>query len=280
MSMSSKKLKINLVITMLSAAISLTSFLYLTYAWFSFKREAGVTAMTVQASGDISYELKYFTKNYSSNGTPNGYQSPDVALSPSDIVTVDNYDTQFLPISEDPYLNGIQTVIITAQYPSLRFTYALEVTGDFAIDKTVFLRLTDYVAVPSTTFYNATTNTPINLAQAINVYSTAVDGNSGNITAGANSFVTSTSQTDRFNQTASSGPSNINLAQDVLDFDEVPADKIIFFFTIEFSNAPSTYYSYSYTSSGHDYYFSDVEGTSNVYKNLSFSITELSVSIS
>ncbi len=268
-----------MVITMLSAAISLTSFLYLTYAWFTFKREAGITAMTIQASGDISYELKYFTKNYGSNGTPSGYQSPDVALQPSDVVTVDDYDTQFLPISEDPYLNGIQTVIINAQYPSLRYTYALEVTGDFAIDKTVYLRLTDYVAVPSTTFYNGTTNTAINLAQAINVYGTAVDGN-GNVTTGANSFVTSTSQTDRFNQTASAGPSDINLAQDILDFDEVPADKIVFFFTIEYSNAPSTYYSYSYTSNNHDYYFSDVEGTSNVYKNLSFSITELSVNIS
>lgn len=279
MALTSKKLKINLAITLLSAAISLTSFLYLTYAWFTFKREAGITAMTIQASGDISYELKYFTKNYSSLGTPNGYQSPDVALSPSDVVTVDNYDTQFLPISEDPYLNGIQTVIINAQYPSLRFTYALEVTGDFSIDKTVFLRLTDYVAVPSTTFYNGTTNAAINLAQAINIYSTAVDGN-GDVTAGANTFVTATNQTDRFVQTASSGPSDITLAQDVLDFDEDPQDKVVFFFTIEFSNASSTYYSYSHTTSGHDYYYSDVEGNSNVYKGLSFSITELSVNIS
>lgn len=268
-----------MAITMLSAAISLTSFLYITYAWFTFKREAGITAMTIQASGDISYELKYFTKNYSSLGTPNGYQSPDVALSPSDVVTVDDYDTQFLPISEDPYLNGIQTVIINAQYPSLRFTYALEITGDFSIDKTVFLRLTDYVAVPSTTFYNGTTNAAINLAQAINIYSTSVDGN-GDVTVGANSFVTATSQTDRFVQTASSGPSDITLAQDVLDFDEVPQDKTVFFFTIEYSNASSTYYSYSHTTSGHDYYYSDVEGTSNVYKNLSFAITELSVNIS
>ena len=278
MALSSKKLKINLVITMLSAAISLTSFLYLTYAWFTFKREARITAMTIQASGDISYELKYFTKNYGSNGTASGYQSPEVALSPADIVTVDNYDTQFLPISEDPNLNGIQTVIISAQYPSLRYTYALEVTGDFSIDKTVFLQLTDYVAVPSTTFYNGTTGAAINLAQAINVYATAVDGN-GNITTGANSFVTATSQTDRFVQTVASGPANITLAQDVLDFDEDPADKIVFFFTIEYSNAPSTYYSYSNTSGGKDYYFSDVEGNSNVYKGLTFSITELSVNI-
>lgn len=279
MTPTSKKLKINLFITLLSAAISLTSFLYLTYAWFTFKREDAVTVMSVQASGDISYELKYFTKNYSSFGTPSGYQSPDVALSPGDIVTVDDYETQFLPLSEDPNLNGVQTVIINAQYPSLRFTYAVEIMGEFSVDTLVSLNLTDYVAIPSTVFYNATTHAPINLAQAINIYGTSVDG-TGDVTLGANSFVTALNQPDLFATNSPSGPTNIVLAQDVLEYNELTPNKLIFFFTIEYSNAPGTYYSYSTTSSGIEYYLADTEGNSNVYKNLSFSITELSISIS
>lgn len=274
-----KKLKINLIVTLLSSAISLTSFLYLTYAWFSFMRANSIEVMTVQMAGDIGYQIKYFTKNYTSLENGSGYLSPDLYLNPSDIITVDNYDTQFLPIEDDPHINGNQTVVIGAKYPGLRFTYALEIDGDFTSDRIVTLSLTNFVAGSSSIFYDTTTSQPINIAKAMNIYATAVDGN-GNVTAAANSFVTNLTPTDLFTSTSASGPCNFELATRTLHANEVPADRIIFFFTVDFSDSSDTLYSYASTVGSIQYYTPNTHGSSNVYKNLSFAMTEISVSVS
>ncbi len=275
----SKKLKVNLIITLGASAISLTSFLYLTYSWFVFPRVSSINAMEIKTESNVQCTLKYFTKNYTTLGTPSGYYGPSSFIDPADYVTVDDYQTQFLPISQDPYLNSSETVVTTAQFPGLRFTYALEVLGDFSDDKELFLAMTNFVSPPSATLYDATTLNPITMAAATNIYATAIDGN-GDVSTTANNFVTSTNSPDLFVTTASSGPCDILLATDTLSSPENPMDISVFLFTVEFSNDPATYYDYSSSVNGIDYYQHDVEGSSNVYKNLSFALTELTIRVS
>ena len=53
---------------------------------------------------------------------------------------------------------------------------------------------------------------------------------------------------------------------------------IVVFFTIEFSNASDTYYTYSRRSGNNIYYYKDtVNGSSNCYQLLEFSVTALSL---
>jgi len=269
------KLTVNLVVIICTLAVSLTSFLYLTYAWFSFIDFQTTDIMAIQTESGAEFNLKYFVKNYPGIDSTLGYPGPNSIVLAEDRITVDDYATDFAPIAEDPMLNAEEKIIMAAEFPGLCFTYALEVSGNFDENKIVSLLLGDYAAAPSTTFYDTTTNQGITMAKAINIYANVFDGSS-DITAQANAFVVNTTPVDLFTRTAPYGPTNLTLAVDDLT---LATEKLIFIFTVEFSNVSNTFYKYSYTSSGRQYYAPNATGDSNVYKNLDFAIGLLKIHV-
>jgi len=269
------KLTINLVVIICTLAVSLTSFLYLTFAWFTFIDFQTTDVMSIMAESGVEFELLYFVKNYPGIDETIGYPSPSSIVLAEDRITVDNYATDFAPITEDPMITSEEKINARAEYPGLCFTYALEVTGSFDEDKVVSLLLGDYDAAPSTTLFDSVTLQGITMAKATNIYATAIDA-SGDLTAQANAFVTNTTPTDLFTSTAPYGPTNVTLATDGLS---QTTEKLIFIFTIEFSNLNTTFYKYLYTSAGKLYYAPNTTGNSNVYKGLGFAIALLKIHV-
>ena len=100
---------------------------------------------------------------------------------------MNNYQTEFLEIDQ----NYSQYVISLSQ-PAYRLTYALELSlASTSLVRDYEISITDYTSEASAIHYNYATNQPIEIKEAINVYSTIIDGNLSNldVTSAASTFV-------------------------------------------------------------------------------------------
>jgi len=253
-------------VTLLSLAVSLTSLAYVTYSWFIFKRTASINAIEISVENAISYKLKYFVYNGEAGYPASNYSATDVD------VVVNNYQTEFLEIDQ----NYSQYVISLSQ-PAYRLTYALELSlASTSLVRDYEISITDYTSEASAIHYNYTTNQPIEIKEAINVYSTIIDGNLSNldVTSAASTFVSAPLPAggDKFG----GGTTNGHLDDFTFAISESVQKKILLF-TIEFSNQPSSYYNFREYGQNIIYYDKSPFGNSNVYKTLSFSLDTMLV---
>lgn len=256
--------RIRMGMTLISLSVALTSLAYVTYSWFMFNRTATIDALEISVEQQIEYDLKYFV----SNGNE-GYPSSDYELDDVD-VTLSDYSSEFLPVDPDFH----QYTKHIAQ-PGYRLTYALELTlANTASEKDYDIFLSGFTSEASTLFYDYARDEAIDIAEAIDLYSTVIDGDQTNsaITSQAATFIEAITPSggDKFD-----GSDEVVLLDSISYPVSENAQTKIFLFTIEFSNHPDTFYKFREYSNDKIYYDKTVTGNSNVYKNLSFSLDSL-----
>lgn len=274
-------------ISLLSAAFTLTCFTFVTIAWFSSVKSVNISYDQIEVDDGVSFEIKYFNMNADSGGNFKGYQNPATNLS----VQVSDYSTDFITISDPSALDGALNGKYL--YPDMCHTYAIEVTNISASPRDVSLILNKFTCAWQTNVqcYDVTDPeniAPIYLSSAINMYSYSTVYNSSTISGIANNFVkrdASLSLSDKFSQ-GGQGGSDVSIGLSNTSELQV-GEKAIIFFTLEFSNDSSTFYSYhsSSTTTIDDIttsiynYEKDINGSSNVYQKMSFVIDTLSIHV-
>lgn len=291
--------KFKLKQVLLSAFVLLISFgaaATATFAWFTVNRNANLGNSNISIDQSVeSHKLMYYEGNYTTEDGKKkytGYQDYGK-------ISSCKY-SDFKEMSDDaPELWNI-----TDMFPDTRYTFAFELTISSGSQiSRAGLAITKYKSTNTTatldpadalTMYKVNPNNTeevlggIYLSEAINIYAGGMlkqDNNSMN-TASLNflngfELDKSASLTDVFTE-------SVIKSGDGSDFDGVDlayvndsslsGKTIVVFFTIEFSNDSETYYTYSRRSGNDIYYYKDtVNGSSNCYQLLEFSVTALSL---
>lgn len=268
-------MKLNVFITIIALAISLTSLFYVTYSWFIFQRRADTLGPKISIDEGLAYNLKYFTYNLDG-----GY--PKAGHEPVNVVST-SYATDFVNVAET--FHEDYSLI---EEPGYRVTFALEITSfPSGSDHNVTFTMTSFDAPPHEEFfrYDGTNVHDIHLSEAINIYTATMvvsaTDNDTTKTAFVNNFISSNTLTDRFNYSYNDMPAEdefiaLGTSPDVSASED--DTMVIFFFTIEFSNTSDTFYKYHSIINMETVYFTkDTTGNSNVFKGLSFIINEIMV---
>ena len=289
------KFKLKQVI--LSSFVLLVSFaaaLTATFAWFTVNRNAHAGTSSIKIDDAVeSYKFKYYAGNYSTNDEGvtkyTGYQDLE------DITSV-NYDTDFIDM--DVSLSSLWN--ITDMFPSTRYSFSVEITmKDSNITKSG-LAITKFSALNKTyaeteedrlTIIKVDKETGneiggIYLSEAINVFSTAfikpdssstINTYSYNFIQGKKYDDANTPLIDVFNESGDgSSFGGCDLA--TVTASSLSNKTVVVLFTIEFSDNMDTYYSYYSRSGNNVYYYKDeVNGSSNCYQLLNFSLKTLSL---
>lgn len=287
--------KFKLKQVLLSAFVLLISFgaaATATFAWFTVNRNANLGNSNISIDQSVEdYTLKYYKGNYTTedgNTKYTGYQ--DYAK-----ISSCTYSTDFIEMSD----SAPELWNITDMFPDTRYTFAFEliISSGSQISR-AGLAITKYTSTNSTavdkdplTMYKVNQKTGdvlggIYLSEAINIYAdgmlkednTSMNTASLNFLHGFELKNESSSLTDRFTESGDGKNfKGVDLAS-VTDDSSLSGKTIVVFFTIEFSNAKDTYYTYSHRSGNNIYYYKDtVNGSSNCYQLLSFSVTALSL---
>ncbi|MFA5235997.1 MAG: hypothetical protein WC399_04075 [Bacilli bacterium] len=283
----SLKRKIQLFATMMSLSLSLTSFLYLSYAWFTSQRVYQTHIMEITTEGDLEYAIKFFDGNYNTRdiatGTNSGYQSPTAVADPSERLGVADYQSDFDLVTPEMIAPGSSgnPLLIADIYPGIQYTFAVEVTSELATERQVEFILKEFTALGESDTLDSATNEPIALSSAINIYTTAIATqgmNDAQVTAAAHAFVQDLAPVDRFDDDSQGGLVYIPLVESPLaPVEGDDTNKVIFLFTIKFSDSADSYYRWVSYSNGINYYEKSPLGNSNVYQAKSFTINEFLV---
>ncbi|MGM9858379.1 MAG: hypothetical protein ACI311_03920 [Bacilli bacterium] len=289
--------KFKLKQVLLSAFVLLISFgaaATATFAWFTVNRNAdlGNSNITIDESVE-NYKLMYYSGNYTTDDDGitkyTGYQ--DYAE-----ISTCTYSSDFIEMSE----SASELWNITDIFPDTRYTYAFELTISSSSQiSRAGLSITKYTSTNYTatlveedvlTMYKVDKDTDevlggIYLSEAINIYSGAMlKEDNATMNTSALNFLNGyelsdrdTSLTDVFNESGD-GSNFDGVDLSYVSGTSLSGKTIVVFFTIEFSNASDTYYTYSRRSGNDIYYYKDKEnGSSNCYQLLSFSVTALSL---
>lgn len=262
-------MQVNVFVTLVALAISMTSLFYVTYSWFTFNRKADTNGPKISIDQGLEYELKYFTGNLNGGYPKNGHE-------PVTIVST-SYATDFVPVDEDFHEPEEYSLI---EEPGYRVTFALEITSlPSGADHNVTFTMLDYLSPAHEEFfrYDGASGQPIYLAEAINIYTDTMVVSSSDtdttITSFVNNFITDTTPSDLFDASTSTILLDTSPVVDASNDDSL----VIFFFTIEFSNTSDTFYKFHSISNGNVFFTKDTTGNSNVYKGLAFVIDEIMV---
>jgi len=261
------QIRIKLAMTFVSLAVALTSLVYVTYAWFMFNRTATIGGLDVGIEQIVTYQLKYFTPN-----GDDGYPASDFSSTDVDI-TVSDYATDFQPVSSD-----FHQYQLSIKQPAYRITFALELAlASTNAARTYEIKINGFTSENAPNYYNIATNELISIAEAINIYSTVIDGDTDNatITANAANFVSAASPSggDKFN-----GIDEYATLNTFTFSQSSTPQKRIFLFTIDFSDNPDTYYNFHSYDATNVYFEKSTLGNSNVYQGLVFSLDALLIS--
>ena len=291
--------KFKLKQVLLSAFVLLISFgaaATATFAWFTVNRNANLGKSNISIDQSIeSYKLKYYEGNYTTEDGKKkytGYQDYGKISSCT-------YTTDFIKMSD----SAPELWNITDMFPDTRYTFAFELTISSGSQiSRAGLAITEYKSTNTTatldpadalTMYKVNPNNTeevlggIYLSEAINIYAagmlkednTSMNTASLNFLHGFELKNESTSLTDRFTESGDGRNfKGVDLAY--VNDSSLSGKTIVVFFTIEFSNASDTYYTYSHrdNNTNNIYYYKDtVNGSSNCYQLLSFSVTALSL---
>ena len=286
--------KFKLKQVLLSAFVLLISFgaaATATFAWFTVNRNANLGNSNISIDQSVgSYKLKYYEGNYT---TEDGKKKYTGYQDYGKISSCTYSDFKEMSDSAPELWN------ITDMFPDTRYTFAIELTISSGSQiSRAGLAITKYTSTNSTavdknplTMYKVNPNNTdevlggIYLSEAINIYAegmvkqdnTSMNKPSLNFLNGFK-LDKSDSLRDVFKESGDGKNFNgVDLAS-VTDDSSLSGKTIVVFFTIEFSNANDTYYTYSHRSGNDIYYYKDtVNGSSNCYQLLSFSVTALSL---
>ncbi|HOJ45529.1 MAG TPA: hypothetical protein PK340_05825 [Bacilli bacterium] len=282
-----QKRKIQLFATMASLSLSLTSFLYLSYAWFTAQRIQEARLMQVSVEEGLTYTMKFFDGNFNtrdiSTGTNSGYQSPTSVANPAERMAVIDYESEFDEITSDmiePSSTNNPLLMIDI-YPGIQYSFSIEVTSGLVDTRSITLMLKEFTALGDEDTRDIATNAPISLSSAIDIYATAIDTttlSSAQVTSAANDFIQELSPVDKFDESSEGGLIYLPLSSsEITPKTDSDLNKVIFIFTIKFSDSSDSYYRWHSYSGGINYYEKSTLGNSNVYQSKSFSINELLV---
>ena len=289
--------KFKLKQVLLSAFVLLISFgaaATATFAWFTVNRNANLGNSNISIDQSVeSYTLMYYKGNYTTDDKGitkyTGYQDYGKISSCS-------YADEFEVMNDADKLWNI-----TDMFPDTRYTFAFELTissgsqisrAGLAITK---YKSTNFTATSNPedrlTMYKVNPNNTeevlggIYLSEAINIYAAGMLKQDNKMDAAALNFLNgfelgnrNSTLDDKFKESGDGKNFNgVDLAF-VTDDSSLSGKTIVVFFTIEFSNASDTYYTYSRRSGNNIYYYKDtVNGSSNCYQLLEFSVTALSL---
>ena len=290
--------KFKLKQVLLSAFVLLISFgaaATATFAWFTVNRNANLGNSNISIDQSIeSYKLKYYEGNYTTEDGKKkytGYQDYGK-------ISSCNYDAEFVEMND----SAPELWNITDMFPDTRYTFAFElkISSGSQISR-AGLAITEYKSTNTTatldpadalTMYKVNPNNHeevlggIYLSEAINIYAAGMLKQDNKMDAAALNFLNgfelgnrNSTLDDKFKESGDGNNFNgVDLAF-VTDDSSLSGKTIVVFFTIEFSNAKDTYYTYSSRDNNKNiYYYKDTEnGSSNCYQLLSFSVTALSL---
>ena len=288
--------KFKLKQVLLSAFVLLISFgaaATATFAWFTVNRNANLGNSNISIDQSIkSYKLMYYEGNYTTEDGKKkytGYQDYGK-------ISSCKY-SDFKEMSDD----APELWRITDMFPDTRYTFAFELTISSGSQiSRAGLAITEYKSTNTTatsnpadalTMYKVNPNNHeevlggIYLSEAINIYAAGMLKQDNKMDTAALNFLNgfelgnrNSTLDDKFKESGDGKNFNgVDLAF-VTDDSSLSGKTIVVFFTIEFSNASDTYYTYSRRSGNNIYYYKDtVNGSSNCYQLLSFSVTALSL---
>lgn len=242
-----------------------------TYAWFAAERSASVEAgaFTIAAPDGVNYDL-YYLQQFNDEEGEKQYDGNYNAVAQ----TLSGY------YQESDYavfaaVSGTSETSISHLWPAHKLTFAIAVTSGtlagFNLDswaETVSLTAVSKLSTLGATYTN------VHFSWAVNIYGAAYSLTLGNDVPSA--LATGWSQykqlakADRFNYSqddvtivdSSNTPASMLTGS-------VPANANVVYFTIEFSNASSTWYSFVDRDQDKDRYVKDpVLGNSNCYEGL------------
>ena len=246
-----------------------------TIAWFSKERAATVTAGSFQvvAPEGVNCELYYLEEftdeedhtqpgNY--NPTIHYYSGYEVDYDDATFTTVESEYEEDEPNPKD----------IRHLWPAHKLTFAIVSEGNINA-----LSITDWAETQG--LAKTSEQQYVQLSWAIDIY-----GYAYNVTASGDTPADIASVFDQYRIQEKSDVFEYSEEEpatgpfediDVVDNISAPGsgERTIVFFTIEFSNAPSTFYTLNKTTG---FYNKDVTGNSNCYEGLSFSRLEFSLS--
>lgn len=276
--MGKKKSKL-IIVQCAALAFSLVSLFAGAYAWYSANRQASLSVTSISAESGIEFDFYYYNNNSKLGYEPAGITDTSVL-----------FPTAFTK-------DTTASFSIPKFTPKHRYTYALKITSGFAYQRNVSLLLSQFTSIASSSkfFYigddNTTTAYGIRLAEAINIYGKSYDLTTNTTVDVVNQI---TSEEGSANLTKASFYTNpeddtttvftpdTSLASCTSGGSDSSAKVIIF--SVEFSNASSTFYANTPDSSSNndDYYLHDTSGNSNVYSSLvdssSFCLNNLTLS--
>lgn len=263
-----------------TAVFTLFSAFTATYAWFASNSSVTATGMqiSVMTPPDVNFELFYLSSFTDSNSdTQDGNLNTTTNINSGYEVEYQNATFTEIDMDNLPTPNPTD---IQHLWPAHKLTFAVTIDSGEASK----LSLTDWTETAGTVGTpKVSAEQYVRLSWAIDIYGAAysVTATNSKATDIATAYRTSyfgAAKTDVFNYSQSNlAPTSDKPELDVVG--SIPSisagNRVIVFFTVEFSNASSTYYRYDTAT---DYYVLDsANGNSNCYESLS--LTGLSFAI-
>lgn len=252
------------------------------YAWFASNNQVSVTGMQISAKDDssgIGFSLYYYNGNFDDD--PN-YAAPIAA--PHGYLSAAGFTGTFANnFTKVTGLNNYQTTS-AGLYPGRKLTYALVLTNG-SESKDVSIDIEEFLSPSGNVYIAETEDDPILLSYAIDIhcdYCPAASLSTNLAAYMTNEYFPALEHDTQYDNNgaldmfnvSTANPGTISLVEDVT----VGATEVYVFFTVIFSDDPSTYYSFVETANTKDYYEADsVNGNSNCYMTLEFQITDMAV---
>ena len=253
-----------------------------TYAWFALNNTVRATGMSVTAKGNdhpFDIALYYYNGNFAGDAqyanpsnNPHGYLGyPTVSGTFAQNFTLVNG-------------NNIHQTSSAGLYPGRKLTYAAVVSSTDGLHSATFA-VDDFVSPVGNVYtIEDEVENPILLSYAIDVHCdycprSNVDAKLADYMA--HDYFSTLSHTGQFDNNGAVDKfqvDSVDPGQQVLASSlPIDANEMVIFFTVIFSDAPSTYYSFVSKNGAKSYYEKDVDGDSNCYMSLNFQMTDLVV---